>query len=139
MADKLTKALMGDREAMQREYPNAADRIYGPDMRSIDLDSLMRAQQTNMPEYTVDPNSGRVPQFAGPQSMAPPMDRQSENVRDYDFQDLLVNSLAWAPVRKLVGLGQYGGAKFGLTPNPSMQEIGDLLPKQKIPYMGPSR
>jgi len=124
---------------MEREFPAAADVIYGPDLSPVNLEALRASWQANAPEYTIKEGTGRIPQFAGPQAIAPPLDRQSVNVRDADLYSGLVNLFVGRPVRNLIGLSQWADARLGLSPPVTMQEIGDLLPKEPTPDFGPRR
>lgn len=94
-------------------------RVYDPNMRRMEPEGLE-------PDGPIGP----VGRYAGPAAMAAAyMDRESRNVEQANLQDALVNLLLWTPARKVVGAANWAGAKMGTIPKPTLQEIGDLLPK----------
>lgn len=125
---------LSDEEAMRRDWPLAADRVYGPDKRSLDLDQLMRSWHATAPEYAVAPESGRVPQFAGPQQMAPPLDRESSNVVPGTWADFAIGAATYPITRRRDAVLHL--LKSYLGPSVTMEDISRQLPQEPIPYLG---
>jgi hypothetical protein len=120
---------------MWKTSPSAADLVYGPNMRPVDMNRLR--QGWNMPAYTVAEGSGRVPMFAGPNALAPPMDRESTNYSFPDLSDKVLAALKQIPMRRINGVKAAAQGLYGYLYPPTMQDISDLLPKQPIPDLRP--
>jgi hypothetical protein len=118
-------------QEMWKTSPSAADLVYGPNMRPVEMNRLR--QGWDMPEYTVAEGSGRVPMFAGPNALAPSMDRESTNYQIGGLPTL--SPLIWDIPRGLYRLVE--AARHSFEPTPTMQDISDLLPKQPIPDLRP--
>ncbi len=83
-------------------------------------------------------HAGPVGRFAAPNALAPNVDRQSRNVLAPTTFDFALEAAKLPVMNRVRMVTDYVPhlAKSYFGPTVSMQDIGAMLPQEKIPYMG---
>lgn len=103
-----------------------------------DLATLDEKWRANAAPPDANNLNGRVSQFAAPAAMmGPPPDRISKNIEQMGLGEALLYQLNWLPPRMI--MGAINTVRPYVEDPVTMREIGDLLPKERTPYMGPPK